>query len=149
MTSTQHLAQVNISKLLAPLDSEQLSGFVSQLDNINALAECSQGFVWRLKDEGGQSATEFRPFDDDMIIVNMSVWTDAESLKNYVFKSAHSHVMRNRAAWFEKPTNITTVLWYIAAGHLPTLEEAKKRLAHINEHGETDYAFSFKRFMKP
>ncbi len=148
MTS-QHLAQINISRLLAPLDSEQLSGFVSQLESINALAESTEGFVWRLKVEGGQNATDFRPFDDDMIIVNMSVWADGESLKNYVFKSAHSQVMRNRAAWFEKPTNITTVLWYVEAGHLPTLEEAKERLAHINEHGETDYAFSFKRLMKP
>ncbi len=143
-----HLAQVNISRLLAPLDSPQLADFVAQLAPVNALAENSEGFVWRLKDDSGQSATDFRPFDDDMIIINMSVWESPEALKNYVFKSLHTEVMRNRNAWFEKMKGVSTVLWWVAIGHEPSLEEAKERLDSLEKNGESDYAFSFKKFAK-
>lgn len=147
MNLPKQLAQINISRLLAPLDSPQLADFVAQLDKINALAESSEGFVWRLKDEGG-NATELRIFDDDMIIVNMSVWESAEALKNYVFKSMHTEVMRNRNAWFEKIKMPMTALWWVEVGHIPTVAEAEERLKSLRNEGESDYVFSFKRFSK-
>jgi hypothetical protein len=147
MMTQKHLAQINISRLLAPLDSPQLADFVAQIDKINAIAEGSEGFVWRLKDENG-NATELSPFEDDMIIVNMSVWESAETLKNYVFKSMHTEVMRNRNAWFEKIKMPMTVLWWVDIGHIPTVIEAKQRLENLQTNGESDEVFTFKRFTK-
>lgn len=137
-----HLAQLNIGRMLAPIDSPVMVGFVAQLDEINALAERSPGFVWRLVG-AGNNATSLRPFDDDFIIVNMSVWQDIESLKAYVYRSDHARVMRDRRKWFEKMGEAFVVLWWVPEGHIPTIEEAKQRLIHLREHGETPHAFTF------
>ncbi len=143
------LAQLNISRMLAPtIDHPVMADFVAQLDTINALAEQSDGFIWRLTGDGND-ATSLRPFDDERIIVNMSVWASLEQLQNFVFKSMHTAVMRDRKKWFEKPGKTTpypilTVLWWIPAGHIPTVDEAKERLAHLNEHGPGPAAFTFR-----
>ena len=142
MTQERHLAQINIARALAALDDPLMAGFVARLDDINALAEASPGFVWRLKDESG-NATEMNPFGDERILVNMSVWQTPEQLKDYVFRSAHVEVMRQRKSWFERSGDVNTALWWIAAGHIPTVEEAKQRLQHLRKHGESEYAFSF------
>jgi hypothetical protein len=121
-----------------------MADFVAQLDEINALAERSPGFVWRLTGEGND-ATSLRPFDDDFIIVNMSVWETLEDLRGYVYKSAHTAVMRRRREWFEQFESVYVALWWVEAGHLPTVGEAKQRLLHLEAHGPTAEAFTFKQ----
>ena len=142
-----HLAQINIARALAALDEPLMAGFVARLDDVNALAEASPGFVWRLKSETG-NATDVQAFDDPRILVNMSVWRTPEQLKDYVFRSAHVEVMRQRKAWFERPSDVNTALWWVAAGHIPTVEEGKERLEYLRRHGETEFAFSFASLVK-
>lgn len=141
------IAQLNIAKMLAPIDSPTMSGFVNNLDRINALAEESIGFIWRLTGEE-DNATAIKVFDDDSIIINMSVWQDVESLKNYVYNTAHVEIMKRKKEWFSKMESIHMVLWNIPEGHTPTPKEAKERLAYLNENGESDYAFNFKYLNK-
>ena len=144
-----HIAQINIARMLAPIDSQVMSDFVAQLPPINALAEASPGFVWRLQSEGGD-ATSIKVYDDDMVIINLTVWESVESLRQYVYKSAHSVVMRDRRRWFEKFDGPYYAMWWIPAGHLPDPQEAKERLEHLREHGDSPYAFSFKNvFSEP
>ena len=143
-----HIAQVNIARLLAPLDDPMIADFAARLDGINALAERSPGFVWRLQSEGG-NATDLRPFDDDRILVNMSVWESIEQLKEYVYRSAHAEVLKRRREWFEKFDGAFAAMWWIEAGHTPTVEEAKERLDHLYKHGESEFAFSFKKTFPP
>jgi len=145
---THNLAQINIGRMRAPLASPVMADFVAQLDAINALADGSPGFVWRLTGEGND-ATSLRPFDDDFIIVNMSVWESLEDLRTYVYKSAHAAVMRRRREWFEQFGSTYVALWWVDAGHLPTVGEAKQRLAHLEAHGPTAHVFTFKQPFAP
>ena len=143
-----HLAQLNIAHLKAPLDSPVLSDFVANLDLINALAEASPGFVWRLKDDGG-NATAIRPFGDDYI-VNLSVWTDVESLRTFVYESAHIEILKRKKEWFQRMQRAYSVLWWIPAGTTPDATEAKARLGLLDQHGPTNEAFTFaKTFSVP
>ncbi len=139
-----HLAQINIAKCLAPLDSPIMAGFVSNLENMNALAEKSPGFIWRLKDGDGD-ATSIRIFDDDFLIVNMSVWSTREALFKYVYRSDHVGIFRRRKEWFEKMPVMHMALWYVEEGHPPDLAQGIERLIYLRENGETPYAFSFKK----
>jgi heme-degrading monooxygenase HmoA len=143
-----HIAQVNIARMLAPLDDPLMADFVAQLDEINALADRSPGFVWRLQTEEG-NATYLRPYDDDRVIFNMSVWESIEHLKEYVYRSAHIEVMKRRREWFEKFDGAFMALWWVEAGHLPTVEEAKQRLDQLYQRGESEFAFSFKKIYLP
>lgn len=118
--------------------------FVENLEPINALAEQSKGFVWRLITEEG-NATKIKPFEDDMIIVNISVWNTFEDLKNYVYKSKHTHFLKRRKEWFELFKGIYYAIWWIPKGEIPSIEEAKKRLEFLNEHGDSEYSFTFQR----
>ena len=145
---THHLAQVNIGRMRAPLESPVMADFVAQLDAINALAESSPGFIWRLTGDGND-ATSLRPFDDDFIIVNMSVWETIEDLRAYVYKSAHTAAMRRRREWFELFDGAYVALWWVEAGRTPTVGEAKQRLAHLEQHGPTAEAFTFKQPFAP
>jgi heme-degrading monooxygenase HmoA len=138
----RHIAQVNVGRALAPIDDPLMAGFVARLDDINALADASPGFVWRLKTEAGD-ATSLQPYDDDRILINMSVWESPEHLKHYVYRTAHAEVMRQRRQWFERFGDVYMALWWVAPGHIPTVAEAKERLAHLQQHGESDFAFSF------
>ena len=138
-----HLAQVNIGRLAAPADDPQVAGFFEQLDSINALAEASPGFVWRLKGEGN-SATDLQPTPDPRVILNMSVWADAESLFDYVYRSAHTPVMAQRRTWFERFDGAYQVLWWIPAGTIPTIHDALARLWLLDRYGPSDRAFTFK-----
>jgi hypothetical protein len=130
--------------MLAPIDSPVMADFVAQLDAINALADRSPGFIWRLVGDGND-ATSLRPFDDDFIIVNMSVWNSLDALEGYVYRSDHARVMRDRRRWFEKMGEAYTVLWWVPAGHRPSVAEARARLMHLREHGATPHAFTFKQ----
>lgn len=139
-----HIAQVNIARMLAPADSPVMADFVANLDRINALAESSIGFVWRLKSDDN-NATSIKIFDDDYIIVNMSVWQNIDSLFEFVYRSAHVEIFKRRKEWFEKMMQMHMALWYVNPEHKPSTEEAKERLTYIRENGETPYAFSFKK----
>lgn len=141
--TTHHLAQFNVARLRAPLDSEQLAGFVARIEEINALADQAPGFVWRLQDESGD-ATSYRPFDDDLIAVNMSVWTSMEALWEFVYRSAHLDVMRRRREWMHRMAEPFQVLWWVPAGHLPTLAEAVERLERLRADGPGPGAFTFR-----
>ena len=141
------LAQLNVARLVAPIDSPRLQDFVANLDPVNALAEGSPGFVWRLQDETGD-ATGFRPFGDD-IIVNLSVWRDVAALRSYVYQSAHTRLLRRRQEWFEPMEQAHLVLWWVAVGHRPSLEEAAARLDRLRTRGPTPRAFTLKRCFPP
>jgi hypothetical protein len=138
-----HLAQVNVSRLLAPLDSPQLHGFVSRLDEVNALSETAPGFVWRLKDDDSNNATTVRIYDDTTIIVNMSVWQSIEALRDYVYSGAHLEVFKQRRDWFTQMRDAATAMWWVPAGHVPDVAEARERLDHLRAHGPTPFAFPF------
>ena len=139
-----HLAQVNIGRVRAPIEDPLMAGFVARLDEINAFAERSSGFVWRLQTSEG-NATYFRPYPhDDRILINMSVWETVEALRHYVYKTAHAELLRQREAWFEKFAGIYTALWWVPVGHRPGMDEATKRLAHLETYGPTQFAFTFK-----
>ena len=139
-----HLAQVNIARMLGPLDGPVMAGFVTRLDEINALADASPGFVWRLETAEG-NATALRPYDDERILFNMSVWETLEDLRQYVYRSAHTELIGRRKDWFDKFERPYLALWWVPAGHIPTVAEAKQRLELLQERGETAEAFTFKK----
>ncbi|MFJ5228982.1 DUF3291 domain-containing protein [Kitasatospora sp. NPDC088391] len=140
-----HLAQVNIGRLAAPLDSPQLAGFVDQLAEINALADRSPGFVWRLVDENGADATGFRPDDtDDRLMVNCSVWESVDALWDYAYRSDHLRLLARRREWFERPDGPHQALWWVPAGHRPDVAEAMDRIALIRTNGSGPDAFTFR-----
>ncbi|MFO1407926.1 MAG: DUF3291 domain-containing protein [Steroidobacteraceae bacterium] len=136
-----HLAQLNIATMREPLDSPVMAGFVENLERINGLADAAPGFVWRLKDDEGD-ATAIRPFGEDKL-VNLSVWESVEALREFAFRSAHAEIMRRRREWFERMEDAYAVLWWVPAGHVPTTEEAARRLDHLRRHGPTPEAFTF------
>ena len=137
-----HLAQVNIARLRAPLDDPSIAGFVARLDDVNALADAAPGFVWRLQTDAG-NATALRPYDDDRILFNLSLWQSPEHLRDFVYRSAHVEVMRQRRSWFERYDGPYYALWWVPAGHIPSVDEAKERLEHLRAHGESALSFSF------
>lgn len=139
-----HLAQINIGRILGTMDSEIMAEFRDNLDRINALAEASPGFVWRLKGDNN-NATEIHVYDDPYLLINMSVWESADSLFNYVYRSDHTPYVSRRKEWFERMTVPMMALWWIPAGHEPTPAEAKARLEYLTEHGATPHAFTFKQ----
>ena len=140
--SEYQLAQLNIAKIKYPKDSPEMADFINSLDYINALADASDGFVWRMKDDAG-NAMSFQLYDEETL-PNMSVWRDRESLFNYVYASAHTPFLARRKEWFQMPGEHTMVLWWVQTGHRPTLEEGAKRLDYLREHGPGPQAFTFK-----
>lgn len=148
MAAQFHLAQFNMARLLAPLDSPQLAEFVGALARINDLADDHPGFVWRLQGDGGD-ATSLRPFGED-VIVNMSLWESVDALFDFVYRTGHAPVMAKRRQWFAKPNEAYTVLWWVKAGHIPTVEDARARLDILKRKGPSPAAFTFKtRFPPP
>lgn len=141
--SNYYIAQINIGRLLAPVDDPLIAEFVAQLAPINALADSSPGFVWRLQTEEGD-ATNIKAYDDEMIALNMSVWESVDALREFAYKSEHAGVMRDRKKWFEKFDGPYMALWWIPAGQIPTPQEGRKRLEYLRQHGDSEYAFSFK-----
>lgn len=139
-----HLAEVNLALMRAPLDDPIMADFVAWLEEINALAESSTGFVWRLKTEEGD-ATSLRVFENEYIIVNMSVWESVETLYQYAYYSKHVEAFRRRGEWFERMETPILVMWWIPAGTLPTVQDAKAKLEMLQKHGATPQAFTFKQ----
>lgn len=143
MTPSWHIAQINVARMLQPLEHPSMQGFVDRLDDINALAEGSLGYVWRLQDESGD-ATGIRTFGEEFI-VNMSVWQSIEALFDFTYKSAHSGVFKMRKDWFEMPAQAHLAIWWQPAGEVPTPEEGRERLEHLRAHGPSVRAFTLKR----
>ncbi len=142
-----HLAQLNIAKMKFAMDSPELADFVARLEDINTLADASPGFVWRLQtDTGDATAIDF--FGSDTL-VNMSVWQNVESLHDYVYRSAHKEVLARRKEWFDRMLEAYSVLWWIPAESIPTLEEAAQRLEQLQNHGPSAAAFTFKQMFPP
>lgn len=141
--SNYHLAQVNIARMLAPIDSPVMADFVNNLDRINDIAENSSGFVWRLTGDEN-NATALRVFEDDFLIINISVWESKEALFNFTYASQHAGVLKRKKEWFHNMTDMHMCFWYVEADHEPSPEEAKQRLQYLNDHGESPYSFSFK-----
>lgn len=142
MSGVCHLAQVNIGRMRGDIGEPVMAGFVARLDDINALAESSEGFVWRLKTEGN-NATDLRPYPDALIILNLSVWESPAHLKQFVYRGAHAAVMKQRREWFHRFEQTYSALWWIPAGHEPTVAEAQERLKYLQRHGPTEFAFGF------
>ncbi|MFD9030869.1 DUF3291 domain-containing protein [Streptomyces sp. NPDC059567] len=140
--AAHHLAQLNVATLRYPLDDPRLAPFVEMLDPVNAAADGTPGFVWRLVEEGTADATGLRPAGED-VIINMSVWETQEALWDFAYRTGHLDVMRRRREWFERHVEAHMVLWWVPAGHLPTVGEALERLADLRAHGPSPRAFTF------
>ncbi len=146
---SHHLAQLNVGTILYDLADPRMKGFVDNLEQINALADASPGFVWRLQDESGD-ATGFQVSKDPRLIVNLSLWETTEALFDFVYRSAHTGIMAQRRRWFVRPAEAYQVLWWVPAGQVPTVEAALVRLERLRELGPTREAFTFKqRFPAP
>ncbi len=143
-----HLAQLNIGRLRASTDDPLVAEFMDALDEINALAEASPGFVWRFQTDEGNATAE-RPFEDDTILVNFSTWASVEALADYVYRSDHTAYLRRRGEWFERMDEIYSVLWWVPEGHEPTVDEAIERLEHLRSHGPSPHAFTFRHRFGP
>lgn len=138
-----HLAQSNVARMRGQLEDPVMEGFVARLESLNALADASPGFVWRYQTDAGD-ATEVRVFDDELILFNMSVWQSVEALEAYVYRSDHLGAVQKRAEWFERAGQTPLVLWWIEAGHIPSVEEAKARFDTLWERGPGPDAFTFR-----
>ena len=142
------LALFNIGRLRAPMDDPLIDDFRTNLDRVNALAESSPGFVWRLQDETGD-ATSIKPFGDDLEIVNLTVWESIEALADFTYRTGHTAFLRRRREFFEAPTQPILCLWWIPEGTIPTVEDAIARLEHLRAHGPTATAFTFRHRFEP
>ncbi len=145
---TYHLVQLNIAKMKYSIESVEMSDFVNNLENINALADSSPGFVWRLQTEDGDATgIDFFGYD---VLVNMSIWEDVESLHHFVYKTAHAKILRRRKEWFHHVEEAYMVLWWATEAVVPSLGEAKSKLELIKSRGPTADAFSIKQpFLSP
>ncbi|MCT9010682.1 DUF3291 domain-containing protein [Streptomyces sp. NPDC054766] len=147
-TASYELAQVNIARLKAPLDSPRLKDFVEALDPVNAVADAADGFVWRLQSDSG-NATDVPVLGDDWLIVNMSTWRDTNALTAFMYQGRHRELMARRRDFFERLEEAVTALWWVPAGHRPTVPEAESRLLHLREHGPTRQAFTLRTSFPP
>ncbi|MBZ3903780.1 MULTISPECIES: DUF3291 domain-containing protein [Streptomyces] len=141
--ATYELAQVNIARLKAPLDSPQLKDFVDALDPVNAVADRANGFVWRLQSDSG-NATDIPVLGDEWLIINMSVWRDTDALTAFMYQGQHRELLSRRREWFERLAEAATALWWVPAGHRPTVAEAEERILHLRAHGPAPYAFTLR-----
>ena len=141
------LAQLNIARAIAPLDSEPLASFMAAIDGVNALADAAPGFVWRLEEDDDEhpGATGIRAYEDPWLIVNLSVWESREALWDFAYGGGHLEVLRRRREWFSALGEAHLVLWWVPAGTIPSVENAVTRLDHLREHGSTPRAFTFKQ----
>jgi hypothetical protein len=143
-----HLAQLNVGRLRAPMDDPMIDDFRMNLDAINALAELSPGYVWRLQDDSG-NATGIKLFDDDLEIINLTVWASIDALADFTYRSSHVEFLRRRREFFEAPTQPIVCLWWIPEGTIPAVDDALARLEHLREHGPTPTAFTFRERFDP
>ncbi len=144
-----HIAQINIAAMRYPIDHAEMAPFAAQLESVNALADASPGFVWRLQDESGD-ATSINAYTDENILINMSVWSSIDALFEFSYRSAHAAPLRARKQWFTPMKEAVVALWWVKAGHIPDTDEGVARLDHLRQHGSSAHAFTFKnRFAAP
>jgi hypothetical protein len=144
VTAAWHLAQFNIGRIHQPLDHPDIAEFVANLDPVNALAESSPGFVWRLTDDAGLSSSYVQAYADPLMLINLSVWEGPEQLRQFVYQSGHTSFLRRRAEWFERSDGPYLVCWWVPAGHVPSVEEAVARLERLRSDGPSDDAFTLR-----
>jgi hypothetical protein len=151
-----HLAQVNIARSHAPFADASMASLVERIAEINALAERSKGFVWRFKapEDGSRWFAPFEdyfvPFAQERFFFNMSVWESIEDLKHYVFRTAHSELLKGRQHWMGEFEKAALAMWWIRAGHVPTVAEARAKLEQVQQLGPTSDAFTLATvFPKP
>jgi hypothetical protein len=145
-----HIAQLNISRLNAPLDAPEMKEFVDFLEPVNKFAEESPGFIWRMKGENGEaSSLMVSPFDDPMIVTNLTVWADIHSLQSFVYKSVHRYFLQSRRQWFARVEGSQVVMWWVQPGMIPTLADAKTRLELLDIHGPSATGFTFRKAFDP
>jgi len=142
MNAERHLAQLNIGRFRHPTDDPRMADFMNNLALVNGIADRSQGFVWRLQDDSG-NATGFRPFPDPQMAVNLSVWESVEALERFVWQTVHKRFYGRRPDWFDTTDTPHFVMWWVAAGHRPSLAEAKERLEYLTAHGPSEFAFGW------
>ncbi len=137
-----YIAQVNVAHPRFPLDDARMAGFMDNLDRVNAVAERSSGFVWRLIiDEDAPADPSFA--DDPDAVVNMSVWETAEHLEHFVWNTVHKRIYHRKAEWFRTAGKPYFVMWPVPVGHRPDLAEARDRLDHYTRQGSSDHAFGW------
>jgi hypothetical protein len=146
--TTHLLAQVNIARMIGAEDNDVMAPFMAALDSVNALAESSPGYIWRLKTDQG-NATAIRAYDDDRILFNLSVWQDVDTLRNFVYKTMHADFLKRRKEWFSAMKDMHYALWWIPADHVPSVVEARERLEHLHTHGPTKQVFTFAKVFEP
>ena len=141
----QHLAELNIGRLTAPVDDPRVQEFMDNLDRVNGMGKRMPGFVWMMEGSGepGTGNTENSIGDDPQFVANLTVWEDADSLRNFVWNTVHKQFYNKKADWFKEMTSNHFVMWWVEEGHRPTLQEAKERLGHLEEHGDSDHAFGW------
>jgi Domain of unknown function (DUF3291) len=144
------LAQINIGRIRgADMNDPVMKEFVDNLTTVNTIAEASKGFIWRLKDDS-DNATSFNPFNDEQIIINMSVWDSIENLEEFMYRTMHADFLRRRREWFHRYGKVYTAMWWIEENKFPTIQEAVDNLAHLEQHGPTEKVFDFKKkFSRP
>ena len=147
-TGAMHLAQLNVGRLRAPIDDPIIDDFRNNLEPVNARAEVSPGYVWRLQDEAGD-ATGIKVFDDELEIINLTVWESIDALADFTYRSGHVEFLRRRREFFEAPAQAYLCLWWIPEGTIPTVEDAVARLEHLRAHGPTPTAFTFRHRFDP
>lgn len=150
--TTWHLAQLNLGLFRAPLDSDEMAEFSAALDPINAIAEATPGFVWRLQDDdGGSSSNVPVPGleESDLWAPNMSVWESFDALQHFMYKSGHASYLRRRSEWFQQPDSLINVLWWLPAGEIPDLADAVRRLRHLEAHGPSQEGWDLRRRLDP
>jgi Domain of unknown function (DUF3291) len=142
MTTEYYLAQINVAMMKAPIDHPIMAEFAAALNEVNALADGSPGFIWRLQTASG-NATDIRAYPDPKMLVNLSIWQSVETLKAYVYKSLHGEFFVRRRQWFEKFSGEHFAMWWLPKGSLPTPEEGKAKLEYLTLHGDSPEAFTF------
>jgi hypothetical protein len=139
----QHLAQFNIARIRYPLDDPRMADFVDNVERVNGLAEQVPGFVWRLQDDSGH-AMNMRVYDDPTLLPNLTVWESAQALERFVWQTLHGRFYRRREDWFV-PLDTPLVMWWVPAGHRPSMAEGVARLDHLKAHGPGDFAFGWEQ----
>ncbi|MGX9353777.1 DUF3291 domain-containing protein [Roseobacteraceae bacterium S113] len=145
MNTQMHLAELNVGRLLAPVDDPRVAEFMSNLDLVNGLGRRSPGFVWMMEGSGepGTGNTENAINGDPQFVANLSVWESIETLEHFVWNTVHRQFYERRAEWFEVLGEQHFVMWWVPEGQSPSLAEAMTRLAHKQEHGDSDQAFGW------
>lgn len=150
MLKEYQLAEINVARMKGVnINDPIMKEFVDNLDRVNTLAETSEGFVWRLQDDNND-ATSFNPYEDEQVIINVSVWETIESLGNFVFKTYHTDFLKRRKEWFQSYGTVSTAMWWVHKGAYPTVEEAVEKLDYLQKNGTSAVAFDFRnKFPKP